>query len=426
MSHTLKPKSPGRGERHSAAWGKRIGTLLLLLIGQSAFAQGLEGNGRPVGKFAPDLAPAVARAHQGTAANETVKVIVQYKQVPQAEQEGRVQRLGAHLNQRLHTVKGIALTIPVSALPALEADPEVISVSIDHPMKGLDDTTDLATSVNAAWNAGYNGAGIGVAVIDSGINDSHPDLKDSTESHSRVVYRQDFTGTANSNSSGAKYDLYGHGTHVAGIIGGNGYLSGGNYIGVAPAVNLVDLRVLDLNGSGSDSNVIAAIEQAIALQSTYNIRVINLSLGRGIFVSYTQDPLCQAVEAAWKAGIVVVVAAGNYGRVSINNSNGFGTITAPGNDPYVLTVGAMKSNGSTNPAAETKASYSSKGPTTYDHVMKPDMVAPGNDIVSLSAPGATLEAAYPAELVTGTDGNNDYFTLSSSERSHYFCSRTAL
>jgi len=113
-----------------------------------------------------------------------------------------------------------------------------------------------------------------------------------------------------------------------------------------------------------------------------------------------------------EAGIVVVVAAGNYGRVSVNGSNGFGTITAPGNDPYVLTVGAMKSNGSSSPAAETLASYSSKGPTTYDHVVKPDVVAPGNDIVSLSAPGATLEADYPAELVTGNDGNNDYFTLS--------------
>jgi len=87
-------------------------------------------------------------------------------------------------------------------------------------MKGLDDLSDVATGVPSAWNAGYNGAGIGVAVIDSGINDSHPDLKDSTESTSRVVYHQDFTGTANSNSSGAMYDLYGHGTHVAGIIGG--------------------------------------------------------------------------------------------------------------------------------------------------------------------------------------------------------------
>jgi serine protease AprX len=411
MSQTRKPKSPDRNQRQSAAWGKRLGMLLLILVTQPAFAQNSGNDGRLVGKFAPDLAPVAARAHSA-AFNETVQVIVQYKQAPHSEQEGRVLNLGAHLNHRLGVVKAIALTIPVRALPALEADPEVLSVTVDHPMKELDDTTDIATGMPSAWNAGYNGAGVGVAVIDSGINDSHPDLWNSTETHSRVVYRQDFTGTAASSSSGAQHDLYGHGTHVAGIIGGNGYLSGGNYVGVAPGVNLIDLRALDVNGSGSDSTVIAAIQQAIALQSTYNIRVINLSLGRGIFVSYTQDPLCQAVESAWQAGIVVVVAAGNYGRLSVNGSNGFGTITAPGNDPYVLTVGAMKSNGSSSPSAETKASYSSKGPTTYDHVVKPDIMAPGNDVVSLSAPGATLEANYPGELITGNDGNNDYFTLS--------------
>src|SRR5580658_1464326 len=412
MSQIGKEKNSGRGQRHSAAWGKRFSVLLLLLVSEVAVAQNSEADGRPAGKFAPDLAQIVERAHQNVAANETVKVIVQYKQAPRSEQEGRVQRLGARLNHRLSLVKGIAVTIPASALPALEADDEVVSVSLDHPLRALDEITDAATNVPSAWNAGYNGAGIGVAVIDSGINDSHPDLWNSNESHSRVVYHQDFTGTATTNSSGAQYDLYGHGTHVAGIIGGNGYLSNGSYEGVAPAVNLVDLRALDLNGNGSDSTVIAAIQQAIALQNKYNIQVINLSLGRGIAVSYSQDALCQAVESAWKAGIVVVVAAGNYGRLSVDGSDGYGTITAPGNDPFVLTVGAMNSTGSSSPSAEIMTSYTSKGPTTYDHVVKPDIMAPGNNIVSLSAPGATLEAEYPAQLVNGNDGNPDYFTLS--------------
>jgi serine protease AprX len=412
MPQTLKQKNSDRGLRHSAAWGKRLTMLLLLLVAEAAVAQNSEADGRPAGKFAPDLAQIVERAHQSVAANETVKVIVQYKQVPQATQEGRVQHLGARLNHRLGLVKGIALTIPVSALPALEADDEIVSVGLDHPLRALDEITDAATNVPSAWNAGYNGAGIGVAVIDSGINDSHPDLWNSYESHSRVVYHQDFTGTATTNSSGAQYDLYGHGTHVAGIIGGNGYLSNGNYEGAAPAVNLVDLRALDLNGNGSDSTVIAAIQQAIALQNKYNIQVINLSLGRGISVSYTQDALCQAVESAWKAGIVVVVAAGNYGRLSVDGSDGYGTVTAPGNDPFVITVGAMNSNGSPSQSAEIMTSYTSKGPTTYDHVVKPDIMAPGNNIVSLAAPGATLEANYPAQLVTGNDGNPDYFTLS--------------
>jgi serine protease AprX len=410
MSQTLKPKSPARGERHSAAWGKRVAFLLVFLVAQSAFA-GQTDAGKASGKFAPDLAPTLARAN-AAGASETVKVIVQYRVVPTAAHYATMQRRGGLLHSKLHMIKGAAFTVPVRTLPLLESDPEIVSVSIDHPMKESDDLTNGAIGTSSAWNSGYTGAGVGVAVIDSGINDNHPDLWNSAETHSRVVYHQDFTGTPTTNSSGAQYDLYGHGTHVAGIIGGNGYLSGGQYEGVAPGVSLIDLRALDENGAGTDSTVIAAIQEAIALQNTYNIRIINLSLGRGIGVSYTQDPLCQAVESAWKSGILVVVAAGNYGRLSVDGSNGFGTITAPGNDPYVLTVGATKDNGSPTPSAETLASFSSKGPTTYDHVAKPDLVAPGNDVVSLSAPGATLEADYPAELVTGNDGNNDYFTLS--------------
>jgi len=251
MLQKLKPKND-RGQRHSAAWGKRLSMLLLLLITEAAFAQSWSAKGKLVGKFAPDLTPLVMQAQQGTAANQTVKVIVQYKQNPTATQVSRMQGLGGHVHARLSLVKAAAFTIPVSILPILEADPMIVSVTIDHPMKGLDDVTDAATGMSSAWNAGFDGTGVSVAVIDSGINDSHPDLWNSTHTHSRVLYHQDFTGTAISNTGGAQYDLYGHGTHVAGIIGGNGYLSGGNYMGVAPNVGLVDLRALDANGSGSD------------------------------------------------------------------------------------------------------------------------------------------------------------------------------
>ena len=412
-SQMLKPKNSDRGPHRSAAWGRRFGMMLLLMVAGVALAQNWEGASRPVGKFAPDLAPAVARAHQGAAASETVRVIVQYRQVPSSKQEEGVLRLGARLHHRLGIVKGIALTIPVNALPALEADAEVESVSLDHPVKALDNYTNAAMNVSAAWHAGYNGAGIGVAVIDSGINDSHPDLWDSTQSHSRVVYHQDFTGTTVYNSTGHRvYDLYGHGTHVAGIIGGNGYLSNGRYAGVAPNVTLVDLRVLDALGVGSDSTVIAAIQQAIKLENRYNIQVINLSLGRGISVGYAQDPLCQAVESAWKSGIVVVVAAGNYGRISVDGSDGYGTVAAPGNDPLVITVGAMKSMDTFPRTDDRIASYSSKGPTTYDHVVKPDVVAPGNLVVSLDDYGSTLDSLFPGNEVAGNNTNHDYFTLS--------------
>src|SRR5437764_4656230 len=255
MFQKLKSKKD-RGQRHSAAWGKRLSMLLLLLIAETAFAQRANTAREVVSKFAPDLAAVAPRAHHHASATQTVKVIVQYRESPERDEVGRMQRMGARVGKRLGLVKGFALTVPMSSLAALEANPRILSVSIDHPLKGLDDITDNATNVSAARNAGYDGTGVTVAVIDSGINDSHPDLQDSTQSQSRVLYHQDFTGTATTNAGGATYDLYGHGTHVAGIIGGNGYLSGGNYSGVAPGVTFVDLRALDANGAGSDSTVI--------------------------------------------------------------------------------------------------------------------------------------------------------------------------
>jgi serine protease AprX len=196
------------------------------------------------------------------------------------------------------------------------------------------------------------------------------------------VYNENFVP----NIGNDYFDRYGHGTHVAGIVGGAAIESTGpiythTFRGIAPNVLLINLRVLDGNGAGQDSSVIAAIQHAIQLKSTYNIRVINLSLGRPVTGSYTKDPLCQAVEQAWKAGIVVVVAAGNEGRNNSANTSGYATITAPGNDPYVITVGAMKDMGTTNRADDLVASYSSKGPTLIDHLVKPDIVAPGNCII---------------------------------------------
>ena len=231
--------------------------------------------------------------------SQQVKVIVQYKQAPKTAAFSRVQNMGGRVGHHLGLVRGAAFTVPAGSLQALANDPEVAFVSLDHPLKGMDDYTDAAMNVSAAVNAAYDGTGIGVAVIDSGINDMHSDL--AKETVSRVLYHQDFTGTTTYLNYKRVWDLYGHGTHVAGIIGGNGNKSNGRYAGVAPNVNLIDLRVLDANGAGSDSEVIAAIQQAIALKDTYNIRVINLSLGRGIFSGYAQDPLCQAVESAWRA-----------------------------------------------------------------------------------------------------------------------------
>jgi serine protease AprX len=268
------------------------------------------------------------------------------------------------------------------------------------------------------WEQGFVGTNVGIAVIDSGVqpvSDLHATpanvlprnqptpLKFAPVAHEdapgmngRIVYSKNFVpGETDA------MDHYGHGTHVAGLIAGNGSQSrGAGYIhtfyGQAPNANIINLRALDDTGAGTDSTVIAAIETAIALRSTYNIRIINLSLGRPIYESYTRDPLCQAVEQAWKAGIVVVVAAGNDGRNLNLNPEGYGTINSPGNDPYVITVGAVRSMQTPAPADDLIASYSSKGPSFIDHVAKPDIVAPGNLVVSLQFANDLLVRQNPS------------------------------
>ena len=199
-------------------------------------------------------------------------------------------------------------------------------------------------------------------------------------------------------------DVYGHGTHVAGIVGGSAVVSTGpsytrTFRGIAPKAQLLNLRVLDPSGHGVDSAVIQAIDRAIELKSTYNIRVLNLSLGRSIHESYTLDPLCQAVERAWRSGIVVVVAAGNNGRDNSMGTKGYATITSPANSPFAITVGAMKDMRTTARGDDLIASYSSKGPTLLDHVVKPDLVAPGNVIVSALASNSVIRDLYPNSAV---------------------------
>jgi len=308
---------------------------------------------------------------------------------------GRVLRRGASPRAELPGVRGAAYSVRADMLADLANDADVLYVSPDRKLTGKLDLTTAAVNAATAWQAGYTGTGIGVAVIDSGVS-NHDDLMH--QSH-RIVYNQTFVGSPS-------IDQFGHGAHVAGIVAGDGTDSncsqGGlghkcirTYTGVAPGANVINLRVLDQNGEGTDSGVISAINTAIQLKSTYNIRVLNLSLGRPVYESYTLDPLCQAVESAWKAGIVVVVAAGNDGRDNSFGNNGYGTITAPGNDPLAITVGAMKTIGTPQRGDDLIASYSSKGPTAVDHIVKPDLVAPGNLVVSLQALTAHLESTYP-------------------------------
>ena len=199
---------------------------------------------------------------------------------------------------------------------------------------------------------------------------------------------------------------------------------GNNYTvtfrGIAPRANVINLRVLDSRGHGTDSAVIAAMDRAIELKTMYNIRVLNLSLGRGIQESSSVDPLCAAVHRAWQAGITVVVAAGNNGRDNSMGTLGYGTISSPANSPDAITVGAMKDMGTATRADDLMASYSSKGPTLIDQTVKPDIVAPGNLIISGMLSTSNLFSMLPQNVVPvsyyrnvgTTNSSSVYFRLS--------------
>jgi serine protease AprX len=350
-----------------------------------------------------------------------MNVIVQYRVPPTPTNFAKVFARGGVLQRSFPAINASVFTVKGSSLAALTKDPDVAYVTPDRTVRATATVTDYydqAVLASYAWSKSLTGRGIGVAVIDSGITGGR-DFSLWNGTGSRIVYNQNFVSGQNTVA-----DLYGHGTHVAGILAGNGMNSQGTtfrrtFMGIADNVNLINLRVLDQNGSGRDSAVIAAIQKAISLKSKYNIRVINLSLGRAVYETYRLDPLCQAVEAAWKAGIVVVVAAGNEGRNDSAGTDGYGTIAAPGNDPYVITVGAMKPMGTATRADDLVASYSSKGPTLFDHIVKPDVVAPGNTAISVLASfNTTLAKAAPKNIValssysTNAKGASSYFTLS--------------
>jgi serine protease AprX len=215
---------------------------------------------------------------------------------------------------------------------------------------------------------------VGVAVIDSGIA---PGLDFGT----RMTAFYDFTH--GDIRIAAPSDAYGHGTHVAG-------LAASAYVGVAPSARLIGLKVLDAEGQGSTDNVIRAIEFAIANRNVLKIQVINLSLGHPIFESAATDPLVQAVEHASRAGIIVVVSAGNFGRNKTTGEIGYAGIASPGNAPSAISVGSVRTFDTASRGDDRIAGYSSRGPSWYDGFAKPDISAPGDNLLSIASPGSTL------------------------------------
>jgi serine protease AprX len=351
--------------------------------------------------------------HEAKRSSSRVRVIVRGTR---SEIDALARRHGLIVVRRL--AQGAVVRANGTELARLAADAALDHVSGDAIVRPAMAVAVKATAADQAWTGapgllgiggipGVTGDGIGVAVIDSGIAPHAAVAK-------KVVANVSFvTGDP------SPADAYGHGTHVAGIIAGSASPARGVTAayagGVAPDVQLVNVRVLGAQGFGYTSDVIAGIDWAIDNRSRYNIRVINLSLGHGVTEPAATDPLCQAVARAVANGIVVVVAAGNDGR-SAERRTILGGISSPGNSPFAITVGALNNHGTVSRSDDTVAEYSSRGPTKYDFVVKPDLAAPGTRLVSLEAEGAYLPSAFPY-LRRGGVGANAYMQLSGTSMS---------
>jgi serine protease AprX len=325
-----------------------------------------------------------------------------------------VQEAGGIPGRSLGLVDAIAADVPNTSLAVIASNPLVRRMALDRLTTGGMDRTSATVGATAAREQyGYQGDGIGVAVIDSGISAWHDDLTRAGVPGSQRVDR--FVDLVNGQVT--PYDDYGHGTHVAGIIAGNGHDSGGARSGIAPASHLVVLKVLDAAGRGRISDVIAAFDYIVQHRLEFNLRVVNLSVAAGVSESYTSDFLTVAARRAVEQGLVVVAAAGNAGRTSDGRTR-YGSITAPGNAPWVLTVGASSHMGTIDRADDTMAAFSSRGPTAIDRAAKPDLVAPGVGIVSLSDPNSAMYTTRSQYLLDGTVATSyrPYLSLSGTSQ----------
>jgi serine protease AprX len=359
--------------------------------------------GRRSASFSSDLANVRA---------DRVRVIVQ---ADPGGLDALTSKHGRGLRRRL--ANSLALDLAKDELEALKRDGSALHISRDLPVAADMAITNKVTRADSVWKGsggllglfgtpGYNGSGIVVAVVDSGIA-AHSAIG------TRVIGRANFVASEPTVTG----DPFGHGTHVAATIGGSGAASVTSAYsgGSAPGIKFVDVRVLGRTGLGYTSEVIAGIDWVVTNRAKFGIRVINLSLGRPVAESSETDPLCQAVSRAVRAGIVVVASAGNNGMTAAGQ-HVLGGISSPGNSPDALTVGSIDTMGTSDRTDDRVAQYSSRGPTRFDFTVKPDVVAPGTRIVSAEVAGSYIATTYPSWHVAGS-GKYSYGRLSGTSMS---------
>jgi serine protease AprX len=373
--------------RQKAVWGSRkatwrariIDTALfvacLLALGGASFAQA-----RRFPKLDPNLE---RRAIAGSSVRKSTVIVTLDDGTDLPDPLRKYSRFG-----RLNAVGAHVLDIPDSELPNLAGLPQTIHVHSDGLVHGLDFRTGVTSgSFFVNKNVGFTGAGVTVAVLDSGLAKGNDDF-----TGTKVRYFKDFV-----NNRPDRYDDYGHGTHVAGILAGTGKDSDGREMGVAPGAQLVVLKVLDSQGNGTLSNVIAALDWLALNAQTLKVRVANLSFGAKPTELPSKDPLALAAKALVDRGIVVVAAAGNNGE--LEGKKIWGGIPSPADAPWVITVGASSSMGTLSRKDDQMASFSSRGPAV-GRIAKPDIVASGVGIVAPISREGTLFSLKASSLAT--------------------------
>jgi serine protease AprX len=313
--------------------------------------------------------------------DQTVRLVVQnIDHTSQAQ--SLAQALGGDIIHEFEFLNAFVVELPAGKALELAHSSFVARISLDGEVKMAESDDDELEDANNTYvwstntdlaSAKFNvsGQGIGVAVIDSGIDSTHPCLD---------VAVAPFGGG----------DDYGHGTHVAGIIACNS----GNFQGMAPDVDLIDLRIFDAEGNAYESDVVAALEWIYFNKDTYNIRVVNMSLNSGYEASYHESYMNAAAELLWFNGVVVVVSAGNKGPLGGANT----VNTAPANDPFFIAVGASDEHDTYYRGNDTYAPFSAAGVTDLGH-QKPDVVAPGYNIISAMSSGSDWDVDYPEKMV---------------------------
>jgi serine protease AprX len=410
-------------------WSRQVRLAAILLIALFSYpVVNHAGSGAP--KQKPSKLDKVLRKAADAADGSAQRVIVRTRKGQTSSVADRLKKRGDRVESEHRRLNSFTATVQGADLRALEADPDIESLSVDAIIAADGETQDAApaeTAVDSLLTAAlgltdtaYDGDKVGIAVIDSGLEKSG-DL-----GGGRADRFFDFTSDGR---AGHPYDDYGHGTHVATLIGGEGKDSERDvavlenqkvhntrvamYRGVAPKTRIISLKVLDANGAGYTSSVLRAIEFAIENRDKLNIDVINLSLGHPIYESPETDPLVRAVEDATRSGIVVVASAGNYGMNQETGEVGYAGITSPGNAPSAITVGALDMHDTANRSDDTVAPYSSRGPAWYSGLAKPDLVAPGHRLVAVGAYGGSLYERYTERRVVGRDHKKArYFRLS--------------